>query len=278
MDNDDRPVGRVLSRREALAVLGAMSVAVLAACAPNALATPQAPVSTTAATGAPTIAPTAGSTAGAATATTATTAAPTVSAGSLPSCIVRPALTEGPYFVDEKINRSDIRSDPSDGSVKDGTPLQITMNVSQITGSACTALAGATVDVWHCDATGVYSDASDPSFNPQGKKFLRGYQTTDANGQVKFTTIYPGWYRGRAVHIHFKIRTTSGHDFTSQWFFADSQSDAVFAQAPYASRGARNNRNSNDGIYNGGGDQLLLTLSPASQGFATTFNIGLQIA
>ena len=263
MDNDDRLVGRVLSRREALAVMGAMGAAALAACAPNVLATTQAPASTTTP---------AGSTA------SATTAATTVSAGSLPSCIVRPALTEGPYFVDEKINRSDIRSDPSDGSVKDGTPLQITMNVSQITGSACAALAGATVDVWHCDATGVYSDASDPSFNTQGKKFLRGNQTTDANGQVKFTTIYPGWYRGRAVHIHFKIRTTSGHDFTSQWFFADSQSDAVFAQAPYASRGARYKRNSDDGIYNGGGDQLLLTLSPASQGFATTFNIGLQFA
>jgi len=162
--------------------------------------------------------------------------------------------------------------------VKDGIPLVITMNVSSISGSACTALSGATVDVWHCDAAGVYSDASDPSFNTKGKKFLRGYQTTDANGQVKFTTIYPGWYSGRAVHIHFKIRTTSGHDFTSQWFFDDKLSDTVFAQAPYAGRGARNTRNSQDGIYSGGGDQLVLAPTLANGAYTAAFDIGLQFS
>jgi protocatechuate 3,4-dioxygenase beta subunit len=180
--------------------------------------------------------------------------------------------------VDEKLNRSDIRSDPTDGTVKDGVPLQITVNVSSINGSACTALSGATVDVWHCDAAGVYSDASDPSFNTKGKKFLRGYQTTDANGQVQFTTIYPGWYQGRTVHIHFKIRTSSGHDFTSQWFFDDSLSDTVFAQAPYAAKGARGMRNSDDGIYNGGGDQLILAPTLANGGYIASFDIGLQFS
>jgi protocatechuate 3,4-dioxygenase beta subunit len=261
MDNDDRPIGRVLSRREALAVLGALSAAALAACAPAAPATLV-----------PTVAP-------ATTTAAATSAATTIaSGGTVPSCIVRPALTEGPYFVDEKLNRSDIRSDPTDGTVKDGAPLVIKLNVSSINGSACTALSGATVDVWHCDAAGVYSDASDPSFNTKGKKFLRGYQTTDANGQVQFTTIYPGWYQGRAVHIHFKIRTASGHDFTSQWFFDDSQTDTVFAQAPYAAKGARNMRNSDDGIFNGGGEQLILALTPANGGYTTSFDIGLQFS
>jgi protocatechuate 3,4-dioxygenase beta subunit len=154
---------------------------------------------------------------------------------------VRPALTEGPYFVDEMINRSDIRSDPSDGSIKEGTPLNLTLYVSQINGSGCTPLAGAQVDVWHCDAAGVYSDASDPGFNTKGQKFLRGYQVTDANGMAKFTTIYPGWYQGRAVHIHFKIRTdpssASGYEFTSQWFFDETLTDQVHAQQPYAAKG-----------------------------------------
>ena len=264
MDNDDRPIGRVLSRREALAVLGALSAAALAACGP-------------AATAANTAAPTSAAATATSAAATATSAATTGAAASAAMCVVRPAMTEGPYFVDEKLNRSDIRSDPSDGSVKEGMPLVLTVAVSSI-GSACTALSGATVDVWHCDAAGVYSDASDPSFNTKGKKFLRGYQTTDANGQVKFTTIYPGWYNGRTVHIHFKIRTASGHDFTSQWFFDDSLSDTVFTQAPYAGRGQRNTRNSNDGIYSSGGNQLVLapTLVPAGGVYNASFNIGLQ--
>ena len=84
-------------------------------------------------------------------------------------------MTEGPYFVDEKLDRSDIRSDPSDNSVKAGVPLALTVRVMKVGGSSCTPLAGATVDVWHCDALGVYSDASDPTFgSTKGKKFLRG--------------------------------------------------------------------------------------------------------
>src|SRR5262249_10953573 len=140
------------------------------------------------------------STTAASTATTATTATPTTTtAGTVaaPSCVVVPALTEGPYFVDEKLNRSDIRTDPSDSSARPGTPLRINVRVSRLSGSSCTALSGATVDVWHCDAGGLYSDES--ANNTVGKKFLRSYQTTDANGACAFTTIYPGWYMGRAV-------------------------------------------------------------------------------
>ena len=109
-----------------------------------------------------------------------------------PSCIVRPQQTEGPYFVDEKLNRSDIRSDPSDNSIKQGVPLRLVIQVSRIASSSCAPLRGAIVDIWHCDAMGVYSDAIDRSFNTVGKKFLRGYQVTDANGSVEFITIYPG--------------------------------------------------------------------------------------
>jgi protocatechuate 3,4-dioxygenase beta subunit len=88
-------------------------------------------------------------------------------------------------------------------------------------------------------------------FNTEGQKWLRGYQVTDANGVAQFTTIYPGWYSGRAVHIHFKIRTSledNGYEFTSQFFFGDSLSDQVFANAPYTSKGQRDRLNDDDDI------------------------------
>jgi len=198
-----------------------------------------------------------------------------------PSCMVRPQQTEGPYFIDEKLNRSDIRSDPSDGSVKQGVPLRLVLHVSQIYGSSCTPLTGATVDIWHCDALGVYSDVTDRSFSTVGKKFLRGYQVTDANGTVEFVTIYPGWYPGRTVHIHFKIRVGSAsqrsYEFTSQLYFDDSLTDRIHAQPPYAPKGQRTQRNDRDGIFRGGGEQLMLQLTKDAQGYVGTFDIGLQI-
>jgi protocatechuate 3,4-dioxygenase beta subunit len=283
MDNDDIPVGRVLSRREALRLLGTISAAALAACAPAQSSTQTAPSATAPNTVVP--AATAPATA-ASTTSAATVAVPTITPASgvatLPSCIVRPALTEGPYFVDEMLNRSDVRSDPGTGQVSGGAELQLTMRVSQISGADCVPLAGAQVDIWHCDALGVYSDATDRSFNTQGQKFLRGYQVTGANGSVSFTTIYPGWYQGRAVHIHFKIRadaqSTVTHEFTSQLFFDDTLSRQVYAQAPYAAKGLPSMTNADDGIFQGGGDQLLLDVQPSGSGYAATFDIGLQTA
>jgi protocatechuate 3,4-dioxygenase beta subunit len=178
--------------------------------------------------------------------------------------------------VDEGLLRSDIRSDPGDGSVKEGALLELIVNVSRVSGSGCTPLEGVTVDIWHCDALGVYSDVSDPGFSTLGQKFLRGYQITDANGQARFTTIYPGWYQGRTVHIHFKIRH-EGYEFTSQWYFDDSLSDEVFQQEPYAAKGERGTRNENDGIYRNGGDQLMLAVVPSGAGYAAAFDIGLQM-
>ncbi len=196
-------------------------------------------------------------------------------------CIVRPQLTEGPYFVDEKLNRSDIRTDSTTGEVSAGVPLILQFNVTGLGGGNCAPVPNAYVDIWHCDAAGAYSDISNGAgqANTSGKKYLRGYQITDSNGEAQFTTIYPGWYSGRAVHIHFKIRLFAGsqetYEFTSQLFFDDTVSDLVYAQSPYNTRATRNTRNSNDGIYNGGGSQLLLSLTPSGQGYAATFSIGL---
>ena len=209
-------------------------------------------------------------------------APPSAAAADTPSCIVRPEQTEGPYFVDERLNRSDIRTDPSDGSVRAGVPLTLSLAVGRIDGAACTALAGVVVDIWHCDAAGVYSDVADNSFNTVGRKFLRGYQVTDANGVATFVTVYPGWYPGRTVHIHFKIRTdpdsSTGFEFTSQLYFDDALSDVVFAQQPYAAEGTRTTRNANDGIYGSGGDELLLEPTADGQGgYVASFAIGLDI-
>jgi hypothetical protein len=111
-----------------------------------------------------------------------------------------------------------------------------------------------------------------------GQKFLRGYQISDSNGSVSFTTIYPGYYAGRAVHLHFKIRLFTGteeiFEFTSQFFFDDALSDQIFTQAPYNTKPARETFNSNDGIYAGGGGQLLLNVAPDGTGYTANFNLG----
>ena len=238
MTDDDRPFGSVLTRREALALLGGGG---LAALVPGRGAAQPA---------------------------------------GIPTCVARPALTEGPYFVDEKLNRSDIRSDPANGTVRPGVPLRLALRVSRLSRGACAPLPGAMVDLWHCDALGVYSDVQDPGGNTVGQKFLRGYQTTDGEGLARFTTIYPGAYRGRAVHIHFKVRAAAAggrvHDFTSQLFFDDTLSDQVYAQPPYTGRGDQRLRNARDGIYRNAGDQLTLAVTPAAPGYTATFELALE--
>jgi len=218
----------------------------------------------------------------ASTASAATTASASAVPVATPTCIVTPSETEGPYFVDDRLARADIRVDPSDGSVRPGVPLSLTFNVAKV-GTSCTALQGAQVDVWHCDALGVYSDVS--AENTVGKRYLRGYQVTDSNGKVTFSTIYPGWYQGRAVHIHFKVRTFAAgqktFEFTSQIFFEDAISDEVFKQTPYSSRGARDTRNAVDMVYtsnNNSGAMLLANATGSGGGYQATFGIGLTLA
>ena len=198
------------------------------------------------------------------------------------SCVASPEQTEGPYFVDEHLNRSDIRSDPADGSVREGLPLTLKLVISSVAGGKCAPLAGATVDLWHCDAAGVYSDANDPGFNTKGKKFLRGYQVTETDGGVRFTTVYPGWYDGRTVHMHFKVRGSAGatrtYKFTSQLYFDDAFTDRVYARNPYARRDKRTVRNGRDGIFRDGGGRMILPVVESGAGYAANFNVGLVLA
>jgi protocatechuate 3,4-dioxygenase beta subunit len=202
----------------------------------------------------------------------------------LPACIVTPSQMEGPYFSDVKLNRADIRVDPTTNAVSDGLPLRLRMHVSRVDGNSCAPVTGAQVDVWQCDALGVYSDFRDANgfFDTAGKKFLRGYQITDKDGFVEFVTVYPGWYRGRAVHIHFKVRVNSGaqraYEFTSQLYFDESITDQVHAQAPYAGKGRRDTTNERDGIFRReNGPLLMLDLARQAQGYLGTFAVGLRM-
>lgn len=189
-------------------------------------------------------------------------------AATQPTIVATPALTEGPYFVDEGLNRSDITVDPSNGAISAGFPLRLGITVSQLVAGVATPIAGAQVDLWHCDALGLYSDVAQEGTS--GKKFLRGYQMTDAHGNARFRTIYPGWYSGRTVHMHFKVRLFSGNqqtlEFTSQLFFDEAITDRIFTTAPYSQRGARNTRNDDDGIYQDDDKGTLLMLRLADDG------------
>ncbi len=196
-----------------------------------------------------------------------------------PLCVLTPAQTEGPYFVDERLQRSDVRIDPADGSTRPGALLALSLRVASVDGNGCAPLAGAIVDIWHCDAKGVYSDANDMSFSTRGSKFLRGYQVTDADGRVRFTTIYPGAYPGRAVHIHFKVRANARNaprEFTSQLYFDDALTDRVHARDPYAGVGERRTRNARDGLYRQGGQALQLMLVETADGYAATYDVGVR--
>ncbi|HUN09008.1 MAG TPA: intradiol ring-cleavage dioxygenase [Aggregatilineales bacterium] len=260
LHDDDKPIGRVLSRREVLTLLGGSSAALIIGGGLTRLVGAQA---TGTATPVPTVSP-------------------------IPACVVRPELTEGPYFVDGMLNRMDIRIDPTDESIKEGLPLKLVYRVSDVTGGTCAPLAGAQVDVWHCDADGVYSGVQDRSFDTTDQIWLRGYQITDEAGIATFLTIVPGWYSGRAVHIHFKIRTEDGYEFTSQFFFDPTLIEAIYAEEPYAAKGSPDTPNTRDNIYQGSDDLMTLNLLPLTEeeleeldvtaGYSATFDIGLDLS
>jgi protocatechuate 3,4-dioxygenase beta subunit len=212
-------------------------------------------------------------------------------------CLLTPELTEGPFYVEDPLLRQDI----TEG--KPGVPLALRVAVADV--KTCAPLANAAVDIWHCDARGYYSGVSannpgpeaDPALAAEAarQRFLRGVQLTNEEGIAEFATIYPGWYRGRTVHIHVKVHVdgaASGEEYegghvahTGQLFFDDAVSDEVFATAPaYAGRpNEQRTRNDNDGIL---GDHLdepgfLLALTPLAggslaDGFAGTITFGVD--
>jgi protocatechuate 3,4-dioxygenase beta subunit len=164
-----------------------------------------------------------------------------------------PQQTEGPYFVDSMPNRSDITSDTSNGVIQEGINLNLTIHVYGIDNGSCVPIRGAKVDVWHANSTGVYSAVGE--MGTLSSNFLRGNQITVDNGTVKFSTIYPGWYPGRAIHIHDKVRMVNESqdnlEWTSQIYFDDSLNEEIHKKTPYSNHGNPQTPNERDMIFTG---------------------------
>ena len=172
------------------------------------------------------------------------------------SCVLTPELTEGPYFVPgEKVRRNITEGKP-------GTPLDLRLTV--VDASTCKPIKSAVVDIWHADALGVYSGAV---ANNPGTNFMRGVQKTDSAGLARFQSVYPGWYQGRAVHIHVKVHLGGNVVHTGQFFFNDTLTDAVYKKAPYSARGSRDTRNAADSIYRNGGSRSMLKVTKTASGY-----------
>jgi protocatechuate 3,4-dioxygenase beta subunit len=177
------------------------------------------------------------------------------------SCSVTPQETEGPYYFDADSIRRDIRED------RKGTTLRLALRARDA--KTCKPIENAVIDIWHCDALGIYSGFEAASKGSGGggapgsgrtddEKYLRGAQVTNDDGIVEFVTIYPGWYRGRTVHIHAKVHLDSRRALTTQLFFKDEITAGVYDHEPYRRHTGRDLFNADDGLFD---ERLLLTLS-----------------
>jgi Bacterial Ig-like domain (group 3)/Dioxygenase len=193
---------------------------------------------------------------------------------------------EGPYFVDDSASgyaRTNILSNLDGTDTQEGVALALTLYVFDSENS-CAAMEGVQVDIWHCNASGVYSAESSESTT--GQSWLRGYQITDSSGKVQFTTIIPGWYSGRTTHIHLRLRSKydssdTGGTNTMQVFFDQTLIDTLATSTtPYSEEGTNPTTNAADRVYSEQEDgTTLLTLSGSTvEGYTTSFNIHLPIA
>ena len=236
---------RRLDRREAIRIIGAAgAAAVAAACG-----------------GSDTAPSTVGST------TTTGTGASGGTSSTNEACAAAPNETAGPYPSKSDIVRSDIRENRS------GVPLALAIRVINVS-NACAPLANANVEIWQCDAAGNYSEYGTQT----SQTYLRGIQTTDANGQVNFMTIYPGWYQGRATHIHIEVTVNGRSVKVTQIAFPETINAAVYATSVYASRGNNPTSNLQDGIFADSLSSELVTPSgnPAA-GYSASYQVGVTI-
>lgn len=180
--------------------------------------------------------------------------------------------TEGPYYFDAKKVRTDI----TEGLP--GTPLDMRFRVVDAAGAP---FAGARVDIWHCNAAGVYSgyagQGDDGSVDTRGATFLRGTQMADSAGEALFHTVYPGWYRGRTTHIHFKVIDGDNATLTSQFFLPDALSEFLYTQVPaYARDELRDTLNSSDGILLRSGDTVLGCIREQDDRYVATLDVAVN--
>ena len=190
-------------------------------------------------------------------------AGPAAVASGAVSCVLTPEMTEGPYYIpDEAVRRTITEGLP-------GVPLALRLTV--VSASTCKPVSGAKVDVWHASALGVYSGV-------QGNTgtFMRGVQPTNAQGVALFETVYPGWYTGRAVHIHVKVHLGGNVVHTGQLFFPDTLTDRVYRRSPYRTRPARDTRNATDAIFRNGGSRSMLKVARSGSGYVGAIVLGVH--
>ncbi|MER5700833.1 hypothetical protein ABT023_02565 [Micromonospora sp. NPDC002296] len=234
------------------------------------------------------------------------------------TCTLTASTTQGPYYFDADKIRRDIRED------RPGTRLRVAIRVQD--SEKCAPLPNAVVEIWHCDAAGLYSGAegqstgggapggappsgapgggpggtppsgalgggpggTPPSGAPGGgapgggsegeaadltptddKRYLRGAQVTNADGIVEFVTVWPGWYRGRTVHIHAMVHVNNNRVLTTQVMFDEALNTKVFAAAPYATHTGRDTFNDKDNIY---ADSMLMKIVEDGDGYLGVIN------
>jgi len=177
------------------------------------------------------------------------------------TCALAPQQTEGPYYLDADLMRSDIHED------RPGARLVVALRVQDLPG--CSPVPDAVVEIWHADAGGVYSGFE----SAKEQRFLRGAQVTDADGVVQFMTIYPGWYRGRTVHIHLKVHLNNATLLTSQLFFDEKVNALVYQKPPYTNHSGRDKFNNNDSIFD---QRLVMTTVADGDGYLAALNIGVN--
>jgi len=253
---------RAWTRRSVLGGLGAVS---LAACSGGGSGSSAASIGTTTGTG--------GTTSGTA---TGKTGSETITSTTPGSCVLIPEETQGPYPLFNDIASAAMyqREDITEGRA--GMPLKLTLNIVNVS-SACAPITTAMVYVWHCDKDGVYSGYSQQGADTRGQTFLRGVQTTDTNGNVTFATIFPGWYQGRATHIHFRVYLALDLHATSQLAFPTDVETAVYGSALYAARGQNRTSPSQDGIFSDGIQYQVptMTADAATGGYAAELTVGI---
>lgn len=176
------------------------------------------------------------------------------------TCVLYPQETQGPFYLNLDLLRSDIREG------KPGTELELDLRILRL--GDCAPLASVAVDVWHCDASGVYGGFPGQlgGLDTTGQTFLRGTQVTDAEGHVVFRTIYPGWYPGRTTHIHFKVHVTATREAISQLYFPEDVTQAVYQAPPYDAHGQKDTSNAVDATAHTGGFPPLLTIGKDAAG------------
>jgi protocatechuate 3,4-dioxygenase beta subunit len=191
--------------------------------------------------------------------------------GTSAACAVSPSETVGPYPSLADFVRSDIREG------KSGVPLDLTITVANVN-NGCSPVSGASVEIWQCDAEGRYSQYTQPGYDGRGETFLRGIQTTGSDGRVRFATIYPGWYAGRATHIHVDVSVNGASVKVTQIAFPENVTAAVYASGVYAPKGQNPTSNARDNVFADSlASELASVTGNGTSGYTATFRVGIAV-